>query len=462
MKRYTKSLFIFRRDLRLEDNTGLNAVLEQSKIIIPCFIFDSRQIGIKNTYKSDNALAFMIESLYDLADHCSQKGGRLYILNGQPDEVVSDLIKNVSIDAVFVNKDYTPFSIKRDEAIEKVCRSHEVAFNSYADALLHEPERVTSASGTPYMLFTPFWKKSRTLAVERPTTLRVATKQFYTGTLKGSQQLATIEKTLKLNPSPLREIIGGHTKGITLLKRINSFTNYSEIRDIPALKTTHLSAHLKFGTISIREAFYAIEDTLSKDHPLSRQLYWRDFYTHIAYFSPFVFGQPMREKYKKIKWNTSKHMFQRWCDGTTGFPIVDAGIRELNQTGYIHNRIRMIVASFLIKDLHINWLWGEKYFAQKLVDYDPAVNNGNWQWCASTGADAQPYFRIFNPWLQQKKFDPDCVYIKKWVPELKQVDTKVIHSLFKGDHTIKNYPMPIVEHEVEAKKSLYAYRHLVK
>lgn len=221
-----------------------------------------------------------------------------------------------------------------------------------------------------------------------------------------------------------------------------------------------LSAHNKFGTCSIREVYYAIADTFSKEHTLIRELYWRDFFTHVAWNFPYVFGESFHKKFDKLKWSTNAKAFKAWCDGKTGFPVVDAAMRQLNSTGYMHNRARLIVSSFLTKDLHIDWRLGEKYFAQKLVDYDPAVNNGNWQWSASTGCDAQPYFRIFNPWLQQKKFDPICAYIKEWVPELKSVDTKIIHNWFDQAKQINGYPLPIVDHSVEAKIALSYYKKI--
>ena len=198
---------------------------------------------------------------------------------------------------------------------------------------------------------------------------------------------------------------------------------------------------------------------LGQASPLISQLYWRDFFTHIAYFSPFVFGQPFKERYKKLHWRNDKDQFEAWCSGLTGFPIIDAGMRQLNETGYMHNRVRLLVGSFLVKDLHIDWRLGEQYFAQKLVDYDPAVNNGNWQWVASTGTDSQPYFRIFNPWLQQKKFDSDCKYIKRWVPEIATISPKIIHTWFKS-HTLyaNKYPEPIVDHTAESLLSKQLYR----
>lgn len=459
MKHFKKSAFIFRRDLRLADNIGLNAALTQSETVIPCFIFDPRQISDDNEYKSDNAIAFMLESLHNLEQQCESKQGKLFYFWGDPEAVLSQLIKKELIDAVFVNQDYTPFSIKRDENLEKICRSHDIDFLSFHDSLLHHPHEVVSQSGTPYSIFTPFWKKARTLSVCEPTTHRIPAGKLYCKKIDKSISLKQCEKKISINQSPKREIIGGRTVGLRILKKISNFSDYLQTRDVPYLPTTRLSAHNKFGTVSIREVYHAIADQLGKNHPLLRQLYWRDFYTHIAYFSPFVFGHPMQEKYAKIRWNTSKHMFNLWCNGKTGFPIVDAGMRELNQSGFMHNRVRMIVASFLVKDLHINWTWGEQYFAQKLVDYDPAVNNGNWQWCASTGADAQPYFRIFNPWLQQKKFDPDCIYIKQWVPELQNIEPKIIHTWYQSKQTIPNYPKPIIDHSKEAELSKNLFKN---
>jgi deoxyribodipyrimidine photo-lyase len=214
--------------------------------------------------------------------------------------------------------------------------------------------------------------------------------------------------------------------------------------------TSQLSAHLKFGTISVREVFYTIAQTLDLEHPLTRQLYWRDFLTHIGFHFPRVFGHAFIEKFDSIPWEKDLQKFQAWAEGKTGFPIVDAGMRELNETGFMHNRVRMIVASFLTKDLRISWRWGERYFAQHLVDYDPCLNNGNWQWAASTGCDAQPYFRIFNPWLQQQKFDENCNYIYRHIPELRAVPAKILHEWHKK-HYGHFYPKPIVEHSEESK-----------
>lgn len=447
---YKKSLFIFRRDLRINDNTGLRAALEQSEIVIPCFIFDPRQVGAKNEYRSKNAIQFMIESLADLDEQLQTHNTKLYLFQGDPEKIITLLIKQENIDAIFLNKDYTPFSIKRDEAIDKICHKHKIVLYSFDDALLNQPELVMTGNGTSYSVFTAFCKRALMFSVEPPHA--IGKTNFYTKSISSAEPKSIFKKILPQSNEKIASH-GGRIQALKILNKISHFKNYAATRDTPSIGTTHLSAHLKFGTISVREAYAAIVKKLGKSHPLLRQLYWRDFFTYVAYHSPFVFGHAFHEKYDKLKWSYSKKRFEAWCMGQTGFPIVDAGMRELNSTGFMHNRVRMIVASFLTKDLHIDWKWGEKYFATQLVDYDPAVNNGNWQWAASTGCDAQPYFRIFNPWLQQQKFDPTCEYIKKWVPELKKVDAKIIHNLFKNNVKIGGYPQPMVDHGIESKRS---------
>lgn len=459
-KKYTTSLFIFHRDLRITDNTGLLKAYAESEQVIPCFIFDPRQVTNKNSYRSSNSLQFMIESLYDLEKQYEKHNGRLYIFHGEPTQIIEKLIKQATIDAVFCNRDYTPFSIQREKAIQRVCTKHTVAFEQTNDLLLHEPEDIKTGSGTPYSIFTAFYKNAYKLPVPEPHPSKnsVCFNKKITGSCN-----ATLYKKIVPKKNPAIALHGGTTNGIKILKDLKKQENYTKERDFPALdSTTHLSAHLKFGTVSIRQVYYAIIDTLGHKHPLLRQLFWRDFFTHVAYHNPAVFGNAYHEKYNNLTWENDRKKFKAWCEGNTGFPIVDAGMRELNTTGYMHNRVRMIVASFLVKDLHIDWRWGEKYFAQQLVDYDPCVNNGNWQWAASTGCDAQPYFRIFNPWLQQKKFDPACIYIKKWVPELNHLTPNIIHALFKKNSPIiKDYPKPLCDHAIEATRAKKMYKKII-
>jgi len=452
---YKKSLFIFRRDLRLDDNTGLLAAAKQSQTVIPCFIFDPAQVGDTNEFRSTNCIQFMIESLQDLQEQLKKHNGKLYLFFGKADDVIKKLIAQESIDAVFVNRDYTPYSLKRDQAIEQLCHYYKIEFESHDDLLLNSPESIKTGNGTPYGVFTAFWKRSIKEPVAEPINFKKT--NFYTQSIDLEESDLIFKKILP-KKNPKIGILGGRQESAKILKHISDFTNYLKTRDIPELKTSRLSAYIKFGTHSIREIYHQFANALGKNHPLIKQLYWRDFFTQVAYYSPFVFGHSYHKQYDSLPWSYDKKQFTAWCEGKTGFPIVDAGMRELNATGFMHNRVRMIVASFLTKDLHINWLLGEKYFAQQLVDYDPCVNNGNWQWSASTGYDAQPYFRIFNPWLQQSKFDPHCEYIKQWVPELKKAPIKTIHDWYKTKENISGYPRPIVDHAKESALSKIMYK----
>lgn len=445
MTAHKLSLFIFRRDLRLHDNTALIAALKQSEQVIPCFIFDERQTT-HNAYFSHPAFRFMLESLKDLESQLKKNQGQLYLLSGTAENVVAHLFKELPIDAVYFNRDYTPFSLARDAAIQKAAETAKRRCYIFGDALLHEPEEITKQDGKPYTIYTPFLRKSRSVPVSKPA--RYSATHFYTAPI-ASHDSNAIETRLSAH-SKSTSIIGGRTQGKKLLANIAHIKNYDENRNFPALDaTSHLSAHHKFGTMSIRESHQIIIETQSQSS-LINELYWRDFFTHIGFHFPVVFEAAFHEKYRALQWENRVDYFDRWCRGETGFPIVDAGMRELNETGYMHNRVRMITASFLIKDLHIDWRWGERYFAQKLVDYDPAVNNGNWQWSASTGCDAQPYFRIFNPWLQQKRFDESCDYIKKWIPELTSIAPKTLHELFKNPIKIPGYSSPMVDHATQS------------
>jgi deoxyribodipyrimidine photo-lyase len=441
-----KSLFIFRRDLRLDDNTGLHFALAESDLVIPCFIFTPEQIQ-KNPYRSDACLQFMLESLEDLSSQLKKMGGRLYLFFGHPESIVEQCIEKIGVDQVVVNRDYTPYSIKRDEKIQTVCKRHNVSFHPFDDVLLHPPEETLKADGKPYSIFTPYFRNASKLDIAPPKKNKAT--NYYTKPIPFAKSETLYREILpELNPTPF--LPGGRTAALKILNHLNAYQNYAKTRDFPAEKeTTHLSAYLKFTTVSAREVYHKIAEKLGEHHALIRSLYWRDFFSHIGFFFPHVFKGAFHQKYDSIHWSNDSEAFQKWCEGKTGFPIVDAGMREMNQTGFMHNRLRMIVASFLTKDLHINWRLGEKYFAQKLIDYDPAVNNGNWQWAASTGCDAQPYFRIFNPWNQQKKFDPECTYIKQYVPELADYPPELIHQGMVSE--------PMVEHDQEAKEALKAY-----
>lgn len=446
MAKYKRALHIFRRDLRIEDNTALNQALSNASEVVTCFIFNDAQVK-EHPYRSVNGLAFMIESLEELSKDIAAANGKLLLLHGSHEGEVSQLIKDLSIDAVFINKDYTPFSRKRDEAVQKACASLGVECIQCFDALLVDPETFAKDDGRPYTVYTPFFKKASKLVVSKPVprVKGVLLDPRY----RGAQVVA---RDFWPEVSAVdRRSLGGRSNALTILSKMSRFKQYDEERNLPALDgTTILGPHNKFGTVSIREVYHAVAKTHGEQHTLIRELYWRDFFTHIAWHFPKVFGHAFHSMYDNIKWSDDKSLLKAWCAGKTGFPIVDAGMRELVATGFMHNRVRMIVASFLVKDLHISWREGEQFFAKHLTDYDPAVNNGSWQWAASTGCDAQPYFRIFNPWLQQKKFDPDCVYIKKWVPELRQLPSAYIHTMYEQDITRSvDYPEPIVEHATQ-------------
>lgn len=440
MSSYLNSVFIFRRDLRIHDNTALHEALRLSGQVIPCFIFDPRQIE-SHPYQSKPGLQFMMQSINDLQQQLQAVDGKLALYHALPEQVIKQLVEQQHIQAVFINRDYTPFSRQRDDQLAAVCKRLGIALHILPDTLLNEPEQAIKNDKTPYKVFSAFYSNAAQFPVALPQVL--VKRKFLSATSK-----FTVDQ-LGLSPVALA-IKGGRSQALAILDSLDGCADYRNTRDFPALDTTsRLSAHLKFGTCSIREVYYALIEQLGSQHPLIRQLYWRDFFTHIAYHFPQVFERAFLEKFANLHWDNNPEYFQAWCDGKTGFPIVDAGMRELNATGFMHNRVRMIVASFLVKDLHIDWRWGERYFAQHLVDYDPCINNGNWQWAASTGCDAQPYFRIFNPWLQQLKFDPDCRYIYRWLPELQAFPAKTLQQWDKK-HSACNYPAPIIDHGRES------------
>ena len=450
-----RTLFIFRRDLRLEDNTALLYALKNSKEVILSFIFTPEQIK-NNSFRSDHSLQFMLESLEDLEKDIALKQGRLYYFFGTPEDVVKNCIQNLHLDGVVVNRDYTPYSIERDRKILEVCEKLQVKFCAFDDAVLHPLHQTLKSDGKPYTVFTPFYRNALKLNVPLP--LSNPYKNYYINPISFAKDATFFTQILEKRG---KQSLGGRAEGLKILQKIKTFADYKETRDIPSIEgTTRLSPHLKFTTVSVREVYHAVANLFSPDSDLIRSLFWRDFFTSIALYFPQVFQGAFKTKFKEIEWVRDEDKFKLWCEGKTGFPIVDAGMREMNQTGFMHNRLRMIVASFLIKDLHIDWRWGEKYFAQTLIDYDPVVNNGNWQWVASTGCDAQPYFRIFNPWTQSLKYDPDCVYIKRFVPELSQLPPKIIHHWYKEvyHNLCPGYQLPMVDHSVESKKAYEMYK----
>lgn len=463
MKQYKLGVFIFRRDFRLDYNTAFSKCLQDCEKIIPIFIFTPTQTGNKNKFRSDKSIQFMIESLDDLNAQCQKHNGEIFFLQGNNIEILNEIIRKYNVDTIFVNKDYTPYSKNRDKLIEVLCKKHAIEFNTHHDVCLFPPGSIKTESGDTYQKFTPFYNKCISLLerVERKNKT-VFHKNWCFNNLKSSFFISLKDAYIKLTkPSENTSVYGGRTYALDIINNLKNFNNYGKCRNNLTYNTTQLSAYLKYGCVSPVEVFNALMKISNSKNDLIRQLIWRDFYIHILDEFPRVLqGKSLKEKYDKIKWENNKSWFNHWKKGTTGYPVVDACMRQMNETGFMHNRGRLIVASFLVKNLRIDWRWGEKYFAQSLVDYDPAANNGNWQWVSGSGADSQPYFRIFNPWTQSEKFDKNCEYIKFWCPELKQVENKHIHQWEKyyADYKDIKYPKPIIDYKDSREKAIELYK----
>ena len=469
MHKYENGIFLFHRDLRIQDNIGLIETIKKCKNIYPVFIFTPEQVGSSNQYKSNNAVQFMIESLQDLNDeihkHSSNSNGKLNIFYGNTNKVIKECINKWNIQYVCFNKDYTPYAMERDENLSKLCEKMNVECEMTSDYYLYEPGTILNATGHPYQKFTPYYNTVKTIKPPTPRLLHINKLPFVS---RNIQSLSislheAMSKFTKINIHILSH--GGRKHGLEVFKTaLKTQKHYIKTRDTPSIPTTLLSPYIKFGCVSIREVFY----TFRNIKELIRQLIWREFYMNILYAFPHVLGNAMKPNYNKIRWHKNAKYLHAWKTGNTGYPIVDAGMRQLNTTGYMHNRVRLIVASFFTKTLLIDWREGEQYFSQKLVDYDPASNNGNWQWIASTGADSQPYFRIFNPYNQSEQVDENAVYIKTWIPELKDIPAKELHnwdkyhSMYDGKHnTAKvNYPAPIVNYSAQKEKALEMYNNV--
>jgi len=409
------NVFIFRRDLRINDNLAFVNLMHhigQTNKIYPIFIFNPKQIYAKNNaYFSNNAVQFMIESLDDLENDI-----HVNYYEGDDIKILEKINTKYNIKNIAFNKDYTPFSISRDDKIITWCKKQDINVITEEDYTLFKIGSILNTNQKPYQVFTPFYKKCSHLDVAKP--IKVNNTQLHV-----IKDVTNFDKHKYYKKNDFIAVRGGRKNALERLKV--KMNEYAKLRDYPSLDhTTKLSAYIKFGCISIREVY----NTYYGNKDLIRELIWREFYAHIMYHFPHIIGKSFKEKYDKVKWSNNKKWFKLWCEGKTGYALVDAGMRQLNQTGWMHNRVRMIVAMFLTKDLLIDWRWGEKYFATKLVDYDPASNNGGWQWSASTGTDAQPYFRIFNPDLQIKKYDKDYEYIKKWNPDYLNTKKIVDHT----------------------------------
>ena len=458
-EKYENGLFIFRRDFRIIDNNGLNLANSICKHIYPVFIFTPEQVTGANKYKSDNAVQFMIQSLQDLSSQINKMGGKLLCFYGHNNTIVSHLIKELDINVVCFNADYSPYAIQRELSIIQVCDKMGTALEYAHDYYLHPPGSIVNGQGEPYQKFTPYYNVASKKKVDTPAGSR---KIHFGSSTKHLTNKISLDEAFKKfvgssNPNIL--VQGGRSEAIKQMRQAaKNIAHYSKTRDELSKPTSQLSAYIKFGNVSIREVYKIFK----KKHDFIRQLYWRDFYSNVLYSFPQVLGHALKPNYNKISWHHNERWFQAWVKGETGFPVVDAGMRQLNATGYMHNRARLIVMSFLIKTLLIDWRHGEKYFATKLTDYDPASNNGNIQWVMGGGADSMPYFRIFNPWAQQEENDLSCEYIKTWIPELAPLEPKIIHKWhteYKNYKDIK-YPKPICDYAEQKQKCLSMYRSI--
>jgi deoxyribodipyrimidine photo-lyase len=463
--KYQNGLFIFHRDLRITDNIGLLEASSQCKRVYTCFVFTPEQVGKSNHYRSDNAIQFMIESLEDLRKSIQSKNGELIILNGEHKKCIANAINTLNINCVFFNKDYSPYAVQRDNEIIEYCNRHEINCVPQSDYYLYEPGTVLNGSGGYYKKFTPFYEEALKIEIKKPNKRTIANLSKTTLEIDNSITLRDAFSKFTHNNDTIA-VNGGRYRAKQMLTRsLITQAKYSSERDFLFNPTSGLSAPIKFGCISVREVYDAFKQKFGKNSDIIRQLIWREFYAHVLYGYPDVLGQSYQPSYRKIRWSTSERDFHAWKNGETGFPVVDACMRQLNETGYMHNRGRMIVANFLVKTLLLDWRLGERYFAQKLVDYDPASNNGNWQGISGTGVDMKPYFRDMNPWIQSAKYDKDCVYIKKWVPELANVEPRDIHKWYIMCNDTKyhktRYYTPIVDYDEQKKKMLELYKKYV-
>lgn len=423
------SIFWFRRDLRFNDNAGLFHALSCGKPVIPLFIFDTEILG-KLENKQDARVQFIHESLRQLNGQLIKYGSSFLIRIGNPVDIITGLIKEYSIEKIYTNTDFEPYGIQRDESVRSLLSEHNIQFSAYLDHTIFGPNEILKADGLPYTIYTPYSRRWK----ENYEKLEVS---FY-----NSESLLQNFARLKFT-FPELDLIGFKSTSNHINQPVLNevaIIDYGETRDFPAKdSTTHNGIHLRFGTMSIRELVKLAKKT---NETFLNELIWREFFMQILFHFPYVENHSFNKKYDGIPWRNNEEEFARWCNGKTGYPMVDAGMRELNATGFMHNRARMVTASFLTKHLLIDWRWGESYFASKLLDFELSANNGNWQWAAGCGCDAAPYFRVFNPSEQQRKFDPDLIYCKKWIPELLTID----------------YPLPVVDHVMARNRAISVYK----
>jgi deoxyribodipyrimidine photo-lyase len=428
------TLFWHRRDLRISDNAGLYKALKAGTQVQPLFIFDTQILN--HLPKNDQRVLFIHQCVQELQTEYANHGASLWVMYGNPQEIIPQLVKEHGVKHLFCNRDYEPNAINRDKAIFEELQKLNCTFSGSKDHVIFEKEEVLKSDGNPYHVFTPYMKRWK------ETLTNFHLKPYPTEKYLSHLRQSKSSKLISLSDMGFSDIQTQHFPASAIQQSI--IQSYEKTRDIPAIDgTSRLSIHLRFGTISIRNLAKKAQETNEK---YFNELIWRDFYQMILYFYPRTIDHEFRNEYNRIEWEFDETFFQAWCQGKTGYPLVDAGMRELNETGHMHNRVRMVVASFLCKHLFHDWRLGERYFAEKLLDFELASNVGGWQWAAGCGVDAAPYFRIFNPTTQQERFDPQFEYIKKWVPEFGS----------------SNYPQPIVEHKWARDRTLVSYKKVLK
>jgi deoxyribodipyrimidine photo-lyase len=415
----------FRRDLRLEDNRALELATHANFPVLPIFIFDTE---ILHELENDDArVSFIHERLTAMDHQLKELGSGIQVFHGQPYEVWKDILEKYDVSEVYFNKDYEPYARERDANISELLKQHGVQVHALKDHVVFEESEVMKPDGSPYTVFTPYRNKWMERFQEE-----IDLKESITN----GENFAQVEgNIIDINN------IGFNSSAIKVRGfNLTDLDNYEAIRNLPAKDaTSYLSVHLRFGTVCPRQVFRQVS---RQNISFMNELIWREFFLQIIFHFPRVVNENFKVKYDGIQWRNKEEEFERWCKGETGFPMVDAGMRQLNQSGYMHNRVRMVTASFLTKHLLIDWRWGEAYFAKKLLDFDLAINNGNWQWAAGTGCDAAPYFRVFNPTEQMKRFDPTREYVRNWVPEVDEL----------------NYAKPMVEHKIARERALKTYK----
>ena len=463
MKKFTNSLFIFRRDYRIYDNYGLNECCKNSSNVYPIFIFSPDQIDDKkNIYKSNNAVQFLVESIEDLQEQIQDKHGILGIYYGQNIKVLKKIIKEKDIDSIYVCEDYTPYSIERDKQIKDFCLDNDIIFNSIEDIMLYPKNKVLSNDQKPYTTFTHYKNKAKELFnIPKPQNLKNNEYKF------SKQRIITkhiIDKTKMnsfYNKNNNIKVNGGRKLALDIFKNVvPKMKQYNKKRDIPSEGNTFLSAYIRFGCVSLRECYECFIKELGKNNDIIDQLYWFCFYTELGINFPDMYKErSLIDDLKNIKWSQNKTHFEAWIKGRTGYPLSDAGMREMNETGFMHNRVRMVSATLLSRILLLDWRLGEKYFSKMLIDHLRSNNDGNWFWVVGTAPHSQVYFRIMSEESQIKRFDKECTYIKKWIPELKDVPPKdILNWSTKYKNYDIDYPKPIVDYKTNRQESLNRYK----